>query len=219
MKGPPLVLASASPRRADLLTRLGLSFQVVPSHIAEDAQEGETPEDHAERLAREKVLEVRNNHPESLVLAGDTVVVLGGEVLGKPRDAEDAVDMLLSLAGRTHTVVSGLALAFPHETILSGRASTEVTFRFFDKSQARRYVATGEPMDKAGSYGIQGMGSALVQEIRGDYHNVVGLPLPLLLDLLREGGIRYEFGALLPFHFPESEAGTPENTGHPPPPF
>jgi septum formation protein len=106
--------------------------------------------------------------------------------------------MLLSLAGRTHTVVSGLALAFPDRVIRSGTEVTEVTFRSFGEGLARSYVETGEPMDKAGAYGIQGRGSALVREIRGDYHTVVGLPLPLFLDLLEEGGWRYSFGGLVP---------------------
>ncbi len=198
MLSPPLVLASASPRRADLLRRLGLEFSIDPSHIPEDGVDGETPGEHAERLAREKAVEVRDRHPGSLVLAGDTVVVLAGKVLGKPRDRSEAVEMLLSLQGRTHTVMSGLALAFPEGAVRSGVLATGVTFRPMDGEMARRYVETGEPMDKAGAYGIQGYGSALVQEIRGDYHTVVGLPLPLLLDLLQEGGWRYEFGRLVP---------------------
>ena len=198
MTAPPLVLASASPRRADLLVRLGLDFQVFPSHVPEDALDGETPRAHAERLARAKAAEVREEHPHAMVLAGDTVVVLEGEILGKPRDAEDAVRMLLGLEGRTHTVVSGLALAFPDGVIRSGTEATEVTFRSFGEALARRYVETGEPMDKAGAYGIQDRGSVLVKEIRGDYHTVVGLPLPLFLDLLEEGGWRYQFGGLSP---------------------
>ena len=106
--------------------------------------------------------------------------------------------MLLALSGRTHKVVSGLALALPGEHVHSGFMTTEVTFRSFGEELARVYVATGEPMDKAGAYGIQGLGSALVKEIRGDFHTVVGLPIPLLLDLLLSGGLRYEFGALVP---------------------
>ncbi len=196
--GPRLILASASPRRAELLARLGLTFEVAPSNIPEEGLEGESPEAQAERLSREKVLAVRKGYPEALVLAGDTVVVLDGKVLGKPRDSEDAVAMLLSLAGRSHTVVSGLALAFPQGSVRSGTLSTEVTFRPFDGAFARRYADTGEPMDKAGAYGIQGLGSALVKEIRGDYHNVMGLPLPLFMDLLPAGGWLYQFGRLVP---------------------
>ena len=194
---PTLVLASASPRRAELLSRLGLEFQVFPADIPEVLLPRETPETHAERLSREKARKVSNTFGEALVLAGDTVVVLDEQVLGKPGDIAEAVAMLNALAGRSHTVVSGLAIAFPGGGILSGYMSTEVTFRSFDKSMARQYAETGEPMDKAGAYGIQGLGSALVEGIRGDYHTVMGLPLPLLLDLLREGGWRYEFGNLV----------------------
>ena len=195
---PPLILASASPRRANLLTQLGLQFRVEPSHIPEGVLPEETPGEHAERLSRAKALEVWERNQEALVLAGDTVVVLDGEILGKPGDPQEALAMLLALSGRTHKVVSGLALALPGEPIHSGVMTTEVTFQSFGEELARAYVATGEPMDKAGAYGIQGLGSALVKEIQGDYHTVVGLPIPLLLDLLHSGGFRYEFGALVP---------------------
>ena len=114
--------------------------------------------------------------------------------------------MLLSLAGRTHTVVSGMALALPDGSIRSGIEATHVTFRPFDESVARAYVGTGEPMDKAGAYGIQGLGSALVREIRGDYYTVMGFPIPLFLDLLEEAGWRYEFGGLAPLPSPTSQA-------------
>jgi septum formation protein len=196
--GPRLILASESPRRAELLARLGLAFEVAPSGIQEGGLDGESPPAHAERLSREKALKVRKEYAGAMVLAGDTVVVLDGAVLGKPADAEEAVAMLLSLSGRSHTVVSGLALAFPSGAVLSGALSTEVTFRPFHEPFARRYVETGEPMDKAGAYGIQGLGSALVESIQGDYHTVMGLALPLFLDLLREGGWQYRFGGIVP---------------------
>ncbi len=195
---PSLILASASPRRANLLTQLGLEFRIEPSHMPEEVLPGERPEGHAERLSREKALEVWAGNRTSLVVAGDTVVVLDGEILGKPSDQEDAETMLLALSGRTHIVVSGLALAIPEGELYSGTESTEVTFRHFGLDEARAYAATGEPMDKAGAYGIQGLGSALVSGIRGDYHTVVGLPVPLLLQLLRRAGYWYEFGVLKP---------------------
>ena len=200
---PRLILASASPRRAELLTRLGLAFDVVPSNMPEDGLAGESPSAHAERLSRKKALKVSEVYPDAVVLAGDTVVVRDGVVLGKPRSPEEAVGMLCSLSGRSHRVISGLALAFPHASIRSGYLTTEVTFRSFDEAFARKYVETGEPMDKAGAYGIQGFGSALVEGIRGDYHTVMGLPLPLLLDLLRDGGWRYYFGDLVPVAYPD----------------
>jgi septum formation protein len=193
---PPIILASSSPRRAELLSRLGLSFEVLPPSVPEEGLEGESPAEHVERLSREKAHVVRQRRPDALVLAGDTVVVLGGSVLGKPVDEEDAVRMLLALSGRTHVVVSGLAVAPPGGPMRSGWAETEVVFRPFGEGYARQYVETGEPMDKAGAYGIQGLGSALVAGIRGDYHNVMGLPLPLLLDLLEEGGWSYGFRGL-----------------------
>lgn len=195
---PTLILASASPRRASLLTQLGLRYRIEPSDIPEEILPGETPEEHAERLSRAKAREVWEKSPASMVLAGDTVVVLDDEVLGKPQDADEAVAMLLALSGRSHRVVSGLALAVPEGKIFSGTMSTHVTFRPFNEALARAYADTGEPMDKAGAYGIQGLGSALVSRIEGDYHTVVGLPLPLLLDLLRQAGYRYDFGALIP---------------------
>jgi len=203
ISSPSLILASASPRRANLLTQMGLTFQVLPSDVPEEVLEGESPESHAQRLALEKALEVWSGHQESMVVGGDTIVVLDGEILGKPVDREEALAMLMALSGRTHTVVSGLAVAFPNGTTQAGFLKTEVTFLAFDLATALADVEPGEPMDKAGSYGIQGLGSTLVAAINGDYHTVVGLPIPLLLDLLRSGGWKYDFGALVPL---QSEA-------------
>jgi len=196
--GPTLVLASASPRRAELLEMLGLIPTIRPAHIPEDPLPGETPPEHVRRLAEEKALAVRGEVADSVVLAGDTVVVLGNRILGKPRNREDAVSMLLDLQGREHWVHSGLALALPDGRLLSGVQGTAVRFRAFGEREARDYAATGEPMDKAGAYGIQGRGAALVEGFSGDYFNVVGLPIPLLLDLLLEAGFRYRFGRLEP---------------------
>ena len=197
MGGLRIILASASPRRADLLRRLGLSFDVVPSAVPEDLLPGETPETHVRRLSREKALSVQERGSGNLIVAGDTVVVLRDRILGKPRDRGEAVSMLMSLSGQTHRVVSGLAISFPDSDVRVGVSTTEVTFRSFQESTARLYVETGEPMDKAGAYGIQGMGSALVESIHGDYHTVVGFPIPLFLQLLEAGGLRFEFGRLV----------------------
>jgi septum formation protein len=192
-----LILASASPRRADLLRRLGLEPEIVPAHVDEAYLPGESPEAHVERLARLKAETVARNAPGALVVGGDTVVVLDGRILGKPEDDDAAVSMLLSLSGRTHQVHTGVALAGPHGTVGAvGRA--EVRFRDFGPAEARAYTATEEPRDKAGAYGIQGMGAALVAEIRGDYYGVVGLPIGLLVDLLGRAGWRYAFGSLEP---------------------
>ncbi len=172
---------------------LGLSFTVHPSSVPEDVRPGESAGAHVERLARAKATAVASSCPDALVLGGDTVVTLDGEILGKPSGPGQAEAMLLRLAGRTHTVASGLALILPSGKTLSGISTTEVTFRPFSPEFARAYVATGEPLDKAGAYGIQGLGAALVTEIRGDYFCVVGLPVALLVRLFEESGWEYAF--------------------------
>ncbi|MDT8340207.1 MAG: nucleoside triphosphate pyrophosphatase [Longimicrobiales bacterium] len=199
MRPPPLVLASGSPRRTALLRRLGLDHTVDPAGIAETVLPGEDPAAHAERLAREKALEVAARHPGALVLAGDTVVVRDGVILGKPADAEEARALLESLSGRSHSVITGLALAGPAPGAVRARTdATRVWFRELTGDEIRAYVATGEPMDKAGGYGIQGMGGALVTRVEGDYFTVVGLPISGLVSLLSEAGWRYAFGGLTP---------------------
>lgn len=188
------VLASASPRRSEILSVLGIAHERRPARIDESVQGGEDPEAHAERLARAKAMTVARQRPDAWVLGGDTVVVVDDQILGKPVDESDALRMLLRLAGREHRVVSALALARPGDLIVSGVASTRVSFRNFGEDEARAYVATGEPMDKAGAYGIQGRGAALVEGITGDYSGVVGLPVSLLVELLGEAGRPYRFG-------------------------
>jgi septum formation protein len=195
MTGPRLVLASASPRRLDILRQLGLDPSVHPADVDEARLPGEDPGMHVRRLAREKAERVSMSEPGALVVAGDTVVIRDGAVLGKPGDADEALAMLMSLSGRTHEVLSGLAIAGPSGTF-DAVTRTSVRFRAFDAAQARRYVDSGEPMDKAGGYGIQGLGAALVSEVSGDYYSLVGLPVPALLDLLERAGWRYEFGSL-----------------------
>lgn len=190
---PPLVLASASPRRAALLDVLGLAHEVLPADVPESVEAGETPEAHVDRLARAKALAVARLRPDALVLGGDTVVALDGEILGKPADEAEALAMLLRLAGRAHTVHSGLALALPGDGLHSAVSSTRVEFRPFDEAVARAYVASGEPMDKAGAYGIQGRGAALVRRVEGDYSGVVGLPVATLVDLLEAAGWAWIF--------------------------
>ena len=197
MTGPRLILASASPRRAELLRGLGLSVEVAPADVDETYLPEETPEAHVERLARAKAEAVLGRVGSGLVVGGDTVVVDGDRVLGKPRSREEAVAMLLALAGGEHRVFSGIALAGEGETLSAvGRAA--VHFRPFAVADAEAYVATGEPMDKAGAYGIQGLGAALVEGIRGDYYTVVGFPIARFLQLLGAKGWRYAFGRLEP---------------------
>lgn len=195
---PPLVLASRSPRRAHLLDMLGLDFEIRPADLDEEPAPGEPPAEHADRLAREKALAVARDRPEALVIGSDTIVVLDGELLGKPRDGAAAAEMLLRLAGREHWVMSGVAVAGPGGRVESAVEQVRVRFRSFDRATAEAYVATGEPMDKAGSYGIQGYGATLVQGIEGDFFAVMGLPLVRLLDLLDRIGWRYDFRGLSP---------------------
>lgn len=192
---PRLVLASASPRRAAVLRQLGLAPQVMPATVDEKYREDETPEEHVERLARSKAQAVSINEPGALVVGGDTIVVDGRRVLGKPRSVDEAVSMLAGLAGRRHEVFSALAIAGEHGTV-SGVARASVRFRKFDPPTARRYVDTGEPGDKAGAYGIQGLGAALVDAVDGDYYCVVGFPVSVFVQLLERAGWRYDFGRL-----------------------
>ncbi len=181
-----LILASASPRRAELLRNAGLDFTVDPAHVPEDPQPGESPLDFAFRVARDKALTVARRHPDAAVLGADTVVIIGHEILNKPADAEDAVRMLRRLSGHTHAVTTAVCL------VRDGREdkraeTTRVTMAPFSELEARAYVATGEPMDKAGAYAIQGWASRWVTRIEGDYFNVVGLPVALVWRMLHEG--------------------------------
>lgn len=192
---PPLVLASQSPRRAELIGRLGLEFETLPADIDESYQDGETPPEHAERLSREKALKIAADRPEALVVGSDTIVVIDGDVLGKPRDPRHAVEMLMRLSGREHEVCTGIAVAH-RGRVESGLERVRVRFRTLDRRACEEYVATGEPMDKAGAYGIQGFGSAIVDGIDGDYFAVMGLPVVRMLSLIERHGWRYAFGRL-----------------------
>lgn len=193
---PPIVLASSSPRRAQLLAMLDLRFEIEPADIDERYTPGEEPAAHAERLAREKAMAIAREQRDSLVIGSDTVVVLDEEVLGKPRNAAEAVRMLLRLQGREHTVATGIAVAHRSE-VRSDVEEVRVRFRAFDAERARAYVSTGEPMDKAGAYGIQGYGAALIERIEGDYFAVMGLPIARLLKMLESLGYRYDFRGLV----------------------
>ncbi|MFU8819871.1 MAG: Maf family protein, partial [Desulfurivibrio sp.] len=173
----PLVLASASPRRREMLTDLGIAFTVRPADIVEETEPGEDPAAFAGRLAREKARVVAALCPGSWVLAADTVVAVADEILGKPADAAEACRMLTKLAGRSHTVFTGFCLVRGAEGGSQGVTATEVRFAELSPALIAAYVATGEPLDKAGAYGLQGLGGALVREIRGSHSNVIGLPL------------------------------------------
>ncbi len=191
----PIVLASSSPRRRQLLELLGLAFEVAPADIDETWRSGEAPAAHAERLAREKAATIAR--PEALVVGADTIVVIGGEILGKPRDAAEARAMLRRLSGRDHEVFTAVAVAWRGKTA-SGVHRTAVHVRPLDDETIAAYVATGEPLDKAGAYGIQGYGAVLVERIEGDYFTVMGLGLGLLVDLLGPLGLEYRFASVRP---------------------
>jgi septum formation protein len=182
---PMLVLASASPRRQELLRSAGIAFEVQPADIPEDPQAGEPAKDCAERLAREKALVVARQRPQDCVLGADTVVVVGGELLGKPSDAADAARMLRLLSGREHQVITGVCLVVGGKPSVASE-TTLVTVNELTEKDIADYVASGEPMDKAGAYAIQGIASRWIPRIDGDYSNVVGLPVALVFRMLRE---------------------------------
>ena len=191
-----LVLASASPRRQELLRNAGIAFTVRPADINESPLAGESPRDCAERLARGKALSVSQSRPQDCVLGADTIVVVGEAILGKPCDTDDAARMLRMLSGRTHEVITGVCVVGPVASgqpsvassgnALTASETTLVTFCELSGEEIRNYVATGEPMDKAGAYAIQGIASRWIPRIEGDYSNVVGLPVALVYRMLRE---------------------------------
>ena len=186
-----LVLASGSPRRQELLSMLGVDFKVIPPDIDENDVVGHTPVETVELAAWTKAQWVAKQLADGVVLGADTIVLLDtGEVLGKPLEAGAAMEMLFSLSGRSHQVVTGVALLDPsNDRMEVFHVVTRVFFRQLSSDEIHRYVATGEPLDKAGAYGIQGKGSLLVERIEGCYFNVVGLPLPRLGEVLRDFGI------------------------------
>jgi septum formation protein len=179
-----LILASASPRRRELLTQAGYSFTVKPSSVAEVRRPEEDAIRFATRLAREKAQDVFARHPSSIILGADTVVVCDGEVMGKPADAADAVRMLSLLSGRTHQVVTGVAVVWGDRAAEVAAEVTQVTMRTLSPREISDYVESGEPMDKAGAYAIQGYAARWIPRISGCYFNVVGLPLALVASLL-----------------------------------
>jgi septum formation protein len=199
----PLILASASPRRQELLREAGIPSEVDPAHIAEDQAPGEAPLVYALRLAEEKARAVATRHPGCYVLGADTIVVVDSEVLGKPVDAADAARMLRKLSGRGHEVTTAVSLVSPSLVTPRLAASeggapakadtrsctTKVFFREIAEEEIQKYVAGGEPMDKAGAYAIQGGAAQWADRMEGEYSNVVGLPLQLIAEMLKAGGL------------------------------
>jgi septum formation protein len=193
MTRPLVILASASPRRRELLNLIGIEHEVRPANIDETYLAGEAPREHAERLAREKAVAIEA--PEAITIGSDTIVVVDGRVLGKPRDREHAAEMLRQLSGRSHVVMTGVAAKWRGK-LVSGLEEVGVTFRPLRDDEIDRYIDTGEPMDKAGAYGIQGFGATIVERVDGDYFAVMGLPLNRLARLFERLGVNYAFGPL-----------------------
>lgn len=185
-----LVLASGSPRRRELLSSVGVDFEVLASHIREGMRPGETPQTYVTRLADEKAAEVAARRPSSWVIAADTIVCLDNAILEKPRNRDEAIAILSSLAGREHVVYTGLTLRSEIAGYRDTRvATTRVRMSSLSRAEVEWYVDTGEPMDKAGAYAVQGVGALFIEEIHGNYANVVGLPLSMLFDMMRKAGI------------------------------
>lgn len=184
------ILASSSPRRRELLASIGLDFDVVPSHVPEVHQRGETPEEYVARLSRDKAAAISAEHPSRWVVAADTTVIIGDQLLEKPTDAADAARMLEIIAGHTHTVFTAVTLQNRERDHLETHvAASEVRMLPLTRSEIEWYVRTGEPLDKAGAYAAQGIGGMFIESIHGSYSNVVGLPLATLFQMLRRAGI------------------------------
>lgn len=186
----PVVLASVSPRRKQLLANILTSFEVVGSDVSEEDDEKQ-PEIHALNIANRKAKAVAQDWKDHLIIAADTIVVLDGQILGKPRNEQHACEILSKLSGATHTVITAVALLWPGGSHDFAEKSG-VTFKSATAAEIEEYVKTGEPLDKAGAYGIQGMGGTLVTALKGDYENVIGLPLTRLVSELKRLGLMWE---------------------------
>ena len=184
-----LILASKSPRRFELLKQVGLDFEVVPSRVREDFVQKESPQEHVIRLAKAKAIDVATGYPDRWVIAADTVVYIDGSILGKPKNQEEAIEMLRHLSGQEHWVLTGFSVCHLEKKKGDKEAvQTAVRVKSLTRSEMEWYVKTGEPFDKAGGYAIQGIGSFMIESIRGSYTNVVGLPLCELIQMLNRLG-------------------------------
>jgi septum formation protein len=185
-----VILASSSPRRRELLSSVGIEFDVIPSHVPEEHQMGEAPEEYVARLSRDKARAIAAKYPGQWVIAADTTVLLGDQLLEKPADDADARRMLATIAGRTHIVYTGVTIEHGEKKYRDTRvAESEVRMLPLSQEDIAWYVRTGEPLDKAGAYAVQGIGAMFIESIHGSYTNVVGLPLALLFQMLRNAGI------------------------------
>ncbi|MGC1342168.1 MAG: Maf family protein [Candidatus Binataceae bacterium] len=187
-QSPKLILASGSPRRRQLLSAAGVSFQVIESAIPERRRDGENAREYAPRMARDKALAIASRFPAAIVLGADTVVECMGQVLEKPVDENDARRMLTMLSGRTHTVVTAFAIARGVRILAAEAVESQVTFRTLGTVEIDQYIASGEPFDKAGAYGIQGVGGGFISAVEGPRDNVMGLPVDNVLAALRRVG-------------------------------
>lgn len=195
-----IILASASPRRKELLSQLGLEFTIVIPHVDEKTRQGEHPEDFCRRISMDKAAIVSQDYPDALIIAADTIVVIDGKILGKPHENKEARAYLTLLEGRTHEVYTGYTIMYKGES-RTKVIRTRVHFRSMSEEEILWYIATGEPLDKAGAYAVQGIGSIFVDRLEGSYTNVIGLPLSdlyydlkgfgIVLDLIDKGGITY----------------------------
>jgi septum formation protein len=209
MNAPRIVLASASPRRRELLSLIGLPHDVRPADVDESVHAGEDPVAYVDRVARAKASKVAAHARDAVVIAADTTVVLDHEILAKPADPPDAEAMLSRLSGRTHVVHTGIAVA-RGDRLVSAVESVNVTFRALTDREISAYVSTGEPLDKAGAYGIQGYGATIVERVDGDYFSVMGLGLRRLVDLLGRVGVGYDFaGGMAPTDRPPARTLAP----------
>ncbi len=186
----PIILASASPRRQQFLNQMGISFKSIPAVIDETPLANEAPQRFAERMAKAKASSISENNPQACIIGADTVVTCDNKIFGKPGDAEDALHTLKYLQGKTHKVITGVAVFFPSKALYyCGSETTLVTFDTFTDAALQAYIHCGEPMDKAGSYAIQGRGTFLVKNISGSCSNVIGLPVNLIVQLLLTHGL------------------------------
>ena len=192
-----IILASSSPRRSELLRNAAIPFRIKPGHVPESPNPGENPRDYCQRLALDKARAVQPQFPDCFILGADTVVIVDEHLLEKPQSNDDAMRMLRMMTDRSHLVTTGVCLIEPGGKVEDVRSeTTEVTFTDMSDAEIRSYVATGEPMDKAGAYGIQGFGATIVERVDGDYFAVMGLALNRLAGLLRQAGLRYDFGPI-----------------------
>ena len=185
-----IILASASPRRRELLEKIGLKFEVEPSNYAEDLRSGLSPDELARAISLEKARSVASKHKNTVVIAADTFIVFRGKIMGKPGTEAEARRMLMMLSGKSHSVITGFTILDTDENkILTKSVETVVHIKNLTSEEIETYVKSGEPLDKAGAYAIQGLGSVIVERIEGDYFNVIGLPLSALAEGLKEFGI------------------------------